>query len=211
MRYTASDYEYEARENKRMSGNAKKIILASGSPRRRELLSQIGLQFEVVTSDAPEISTATAPEEIVMELSYCKAKAVWDSYDGDKDETVIIGADTLVFDGNKRLGKPVDAKDAYRMISELSGKEHKVYTGVTLLCGNERNSFYEAATVSVCDMTPEEIETYVETGDPLDKAGAYGIQGAFAAYVKEIHGDYNTIVGFPVCRLYHELKKNCWI
>lgn len=205
----------------------KKIILASGSPRRKELLEQIGIEFEVITSDAPEISHATTPEDIVMELSACKAKAVFDDYfDARKNNLsleandvlsknpknfVIIGADTLVFDGLKRLGKPKDSNDACRMLRELSGKTHKVYTGVTLICDNEIRSFYEAAEVSVCDMTDEEIEAYVATGDPLDKAGAYGIQGMFAAYVKGIRGDYNTIVGLPVCRLYHELKQTGWL
>lgn len=189
----------------------KKIILASASPRRKELLAQIGMTFEVMISNAPEITHSQNPEDIVMELSACKAKAVQDSYMGAKEDVVIIGADTLVFDGSKRLEKPKDEKEACRMIAELSGKTHKVCTGVTLLCGEKRHSFCESAEVSVCDISKEEIEAYVATGEPMDKAGAYGIQGRFAAYVKEIRGDYNTIVGLPVCRVYQELKKAGWL
>lgn len=189
----------------------KKYILASASPRRKDLLSQIGLEFEIITSDAPEISHASAPEDIVRELSCCKAKAVWESHGKGREDTVVIGADTLVFDGTTPLGKPRDTEDARRMLLELSGKTHKVCTGVTLLCGSETRSFCETAEVTVCEMTTEEINAYIKTGEPMDKAGAYGIQGRFAAYVKAIRGDYNAIVGLPVCRLYQELKTAGWL
>lgn len=199
----------------------KSIILASGSPRRRELLSQIGLDFCVVTSNAEETTDKNTPEEMVLELSKKKAEAVAGlnaavqdcaaAALGDDDKYVIIGADTIVYAGGKVLGKPKDREDAFLMLKRLSGKSHSVFTGVTLICGKESVSFYEETKVFVYDMTDDEIWAYIDTGEPMDKAGAYGIQGAFAAFVSGIEGDYNSVVGLPVGRLYQEMRKAGYI
>ncbi len=199
----------------------KSIILASGSPRRRELLSQIGLDFCVVTSNAEETTDKNTPEEMVLELSKKKAEAVAGlnaavqdcaaAALGDDDKYVIIGADTIVYAGGKVLGKPKDREDAFLMLKRLSGKSHSVFTGVTLICGKESVSFYEETKVFVYDMTDDEIWAYIDTGEPMDKAGGYGIQGAFAAFVSGIEGDYNSVVGLPVGRLYQEMRKAGYI
>lgn len=185
----------------------KKLILGSGSPRRKELMAQIGLQFEVIVSDADENISETWPDRMVMELSKNKAEAVWNSLDDkSKAESIVIGADTIVYNDGKVLGKPKDEEDAYNMIKSLQDGVHSVYTGVTLY-GEEVVSFFEETKVYVYPMTDEEITGYIATKDPMDKAGAYGIQGLFAAFVKGIEGDYNNVVGLPVARLYQELKK----
>ena len=207
-----------------------RIILASASPRRRELLAQIGLEFEVRVSDVEEKITSKEPGTIVEELARQKAEAVLASVkekavegiapegiapeETDADELLVIGADTVVAYGEKILGKPKDEQEARKMLTMLSGHTHKVYTGVCLLHrtkkGVERKGFHEETKVSLWNMTPEEIAFYISTGEPMDKAGAYGIQGIFARYVKEIAGDYNNIVGLPVGRLYQEIRKMCW-
>ncbi len=185
----------------------KKVILGSGSPRRKELMAQIGLQFEVIVSDADENISETWPDRMVMELSKNKAEAVWNSLDDkSKAESIVIGADTIVYNDGKVLGKPKDEEDAYNMIKSLQDGVHSVYTGVTLY-GEEVVSFFEETKVYVYPMTDEEIRSYIATKDPMDKAGAYGIQGLFAAFVKGIEGDYNNVVGLPVARVYQELKK----
>lgn len=199
----------------------KSIILASGSPRRKELLSQIGLDFRVVTSNAEETTDKNTPEEMVLEFSKKKAEAVAGlnaavqgcaaAAFGDDDKYVIIGADTIVYADGKVLGKPKDRDDAFLMLKRLSGKSHSVFTGVTLICGKESISFYEETKVFVYDMTDDEIWSYIDTGEPMDKAGAYGIQGAFAAFVSGIEGDYNSVVGLPVGRVYQEMRKAGYI
>lgn len=180
----------------------KKIILASGSPRRRELLEQIGVKFEIHKAEGEEKIASSIPEEAVKELSLQKAKEVSGKYDGD----VIIGADTVVAVDGQILGKPADRADAVRMLRLLQGKNHQVITGVTvLLKKNGRTvNFAEVTKVYIFPMTEEQIEQYIETGEPMDKAGAYGIQGKFAVYVSGIEGDYNNVVGLPVGRLYQE-------
>ena len=183
-------------------GKVKKIILASGSPRRKELLEQIGVSFEIVKAEGEEVITTEIPSEAVKELSRQKAREVAAKTDGD----VIIGADTVVAVSGRILGKPKDAGDAVRMLKMLQGKEHEVLTGVTLILkkSGQEICFAEATKVHVYPMTEEQIRSYVESGEPMDKAGAYGIQGRFAAYVSGIEGDYNTVVGLPVGRLYQE-------
>lgn len=192
------------------------VILASGSPRRKELLTQAGIAFEVITSDADETPTKTVPAEIVMELSKRKGEDVYERLEREgridkTGETLIISADTLVFFKNERLGKPKDRADAFRMIKELSGDVHDVITGVTLTYVNQGQKkqvrFFEKTEVSVYDLTDEEIEAYIETGEPMDKAGAYAIQGFFGKYIKGINGEYANVVGLPIARLYHEIKK----
>ncbi|MCD8249419.1 MAG: Maf family protein [Lachnospiraceae bacterium] len=182
----------------------KRIILASGSPRRKELLTQIGVSFEVYKAEGEERVTTNAPEEVVRELSMQKALEVAGKVSGD----IYIGADTVVAVDGQILGKPRDEEDAARMLRMLQGRAHEVATGVAVLTpdGREPLSFAETTRVHVFSMTEEEIRTYVSSGEPMDKAGAYGIQGLFAAYVSGIEGDYNNVVGLPVGRLYQELR-----
>lgn len=189
-----------------------KIILASASPRRRELLTQIGLDFEVLASDVEERTLATLPHEVVQELSARKAEAAAAEYAARKPQdatrTLVIGADTIVACDGEVLGKPRDAADARRMLGMLAGRCHEVYTGVTFAYDSARgrHTFYECTTVRFAPMTEREIARYVDTGDPMDKAGAYGIQGFCARYITGIEGDYNNVVGLPVGRVYQELR-----
>lgn len=205
----------------------KRIILGSASPRRRELLAQIGVEFEVRVSDKEEIYKSSIPEEIVKELSLMKAENaasdlledIADHHvgnttdtDGGIKDTVIIGADTIVVLDDEILGKPTDEEDAIRMLTRLQGREHRVYTGVAVLDfgpdGEKTVINYPVGTkVYVNAMTEDEIRAYVATKDPLDKAGAYGIQGRFAAYIDRIDGDYYNVVGLPVSRVYQTLKE----
>lgn len=187
----------------------KRIILASQSPRRRELLTQIGLKFEVIPSTVEEVITSTNPVEVVQELAQQKARDVAEvaGRETPKDALLVIGADTIVVYEGKILGKPGDKGDAVRMLTMLQGKEHSVYTGVALLAGEQEIVFAEETRVQMCPMTPEEILWYVNTGEPMDKAGAYGIQGLCARFIRQIQGDYNNVVGLPVGRIYQELKK----
>ena len=201
-----------------------KFVLASGSPRRKELLEQIGLSFEIASAHGEEIITKQKPADIVEELSLQKAGEVADRYEkehGRQKSTVIIGADTIVAYDGAIMGKPKDKADAVRMLSSLQGKVHQVYTGVCLIYvegraktsssffeqGRRVISFHEKTDVEMYPMTGEQIQTYVETGEPVDKAGAYAIQGRCAAYIKEICGEYNNVVGLPVGRLVWELDK----
>ncbi|MCD8096463.1 MAG: Maf family protein [Lachnospiraceae bacterium] len=182
----------------------KRIILASGSPRRRELLTQIGVSFEVHKAEGEEKLTTDVPQEVVRELSMQKAREVAGKVSGD----LYIGADTVVAVDGQILGKPKDEEDAVRMLRLLQGRAHDVATGVAVIFtdGQEPLSFAETTRVHVFPMTEEEICAYVQSGEPMDKAGAYGIQGLFAAYVSGIEGDYNNVVGLPVGRLYQELR-----
>lgn len=180
-----------------------KIILASGSPRRKELLRQIGVKFEVVKAEGEEIITSSVPTEAVQELSMQKAREVADRCDG----TVIIGADTVVAADGQILGKPKNREDAVHMLGMLQGRDHEVITGVTVILKNSGKvlNFAEVTKVHVFPMTRTQIENYADSGEPMDKAGAYGIQGLFAVYVSGIEGDYNNVVGLPIGRLYQEV------
>lgn len=185
------------------------IVLASASPRRSELLKQIGLEFRVCVSNAEEVIHHKEPSEVVKELSAQKAAAVYDLLQGRQEACdLIIGADTVVACDGKILGKPETKEDAVGMLRLLQGRSHEVYTGVCLIHGRtgERKSFFEETKVVFCPMTEEEITEYVNTKDCMDKAGSYGIQGFCARYIKGIEGDYNNVVGLPVCRLYQEIK-----
>ena len=233
-----------------------KIILASASPRRRELLQQIGLEFEVRVSNTDEQVKAYTPGKIVEKIAQQKAHAVFDELQVEeirnnlahgkrmpREDYLIIAADTVVALGDEILGKPTTPSHAGAMIHELSGKTHQVYTGVALIyypgyqepaeensgaeekttesslddtidkmskrkpTGIECKSFHERTDVTFYDIEHEEMDEYVATGDCMDKAGAYGIQGFFARYVKGIQGDYNNVVGLPVGRLYQEIKE----
>lgn len=179
-----------------------KLILASGSPRRRELLEQAGIPFEVMKSDAEEIITEKEPGKIVKELSLCKARTVADTCPG----RLVLGADTIVVLDGQVLGKPKSEEHAMQMLRALQGRTHQVYTGVTLIRDMQVHSFYEKTDVTFYPMSEADIQSYVKSGDCMDKAGAYGIQGRFAIHIRGICGDYYTVVGLPVARLWQELK-----
>ena len=209
----------------------KRIILGSASPRRRELLEQIGLEFEIVVSDAREHYKSTRPEEIVRELALMKAEHVAKEVERREKEraeqasiprletgevhlcnVVILGADTIVVRDGQILGKPSDEEEAFSMLKSLQGRMHQVYTGVAVLnfdgSGSLRTiSHAEETKVYVHEMTDEEIRRYIAAGESMDKAGAYGVQGRFAAYIDRIEGDYYNVVGLPVAYLYHTVKE----
>lgn len=186
-----------------------KIILASGSPRRKEILEQAGVTFQIIPSQKEEITSATEPQEVVEELASIKAEDVAKQAPAN---TIVIGADTIVCNEGTILGKPKDEAEAIEMLLKLQGHTHMVYTGVCLLIKNADGSvdvkkFVEATKVKISEITEEEIKKYCMTGEPLDKAGAYAIQGKFAKYVEGIEGDYYNVVGFPLARFYQEIKK----
>lgn len=187
-----------------------KYILASGSPRRRELMSLIREDFTIEIPGVDE----TVPENVKIRdmakyLSGIKAGAVFDEH--ENEAVAVIGSDTVVIYGDRALGKPRSKQDAYDMLKILSGRTHEVRTGVTVIYRKEsgeegRLSFTDHAKVEFYELTDQEIEAYISTGEPFDKAGAYGIQGKGALLVKKIDGDYYSVVGFPVGRLSRELK-----
>jgi len=203
----------------------KRIILASQSPRRRELLAQIGVPFTVEVSDTDENVSGTEPHVIVQELARRKALAVASHHVGEA--VYVIGADTIVVYEGEILGKPKNPADARRMLRELSGNVHQVYTGVCVIevsgdkggCGEYRDcarsgygsvretAFAEKTDVYVAPLTDAEIDAYIATGEPFDKAGSYGIQGIFARHIEKIKGDYTNVVGLPVGRLWREKLK----
>lgn len=189
-----------------LQNKEEQIILGSGSPRRQELLQQMGLKFIVDKSQNEEIPHSTAPSQVVMELAEQKAREVAARH---TDGTLVIGADTIVALDDRILGKPADEAEAFSMLKSLQGRHHQVYTGVCLIrrTGEEiqQACFYECTQVHVIPMTDAEIQAYVDTKDPLDKAGSYGIQGLFAPYISGIEGDYYNVVGLPVSSLYQHL------
>ena len=225
--------------SRRLSGCASKridimitnipIILGSGSPRRRELLSQGGYKYIVIKSMCDEDTEVLAPSEYVMTLAKRKADDVFARITVDRSlllndpdavstfgpltsdtPFIVIGADTVVSLNGRILGKPHDHNDAYNTLSSLSGQTHNVYTGVSIAyfdghSGHSR-TFYESTQVTFYPMTPEEISWYISTGDVDDKAGSYGIQTQGGLFIKKIEGDYNNVVGLPLSRLYHELN-----
>lgn len=213
-----------------------RLVLASASPRRRELLSQIGLEFTVMPSTKEENAKTTEAGALVQELSRQKAVDIWEQLSGgqgqnpDADqeqiseetqepnlngkrqpELLVIGADTVVCCEGKILGKPHSREAAAEMLTALQGRSHEVYTGVTLYSQSETVTFFECTQVEFYPMTEVEISEYIDSKEPMDKAGAYGIQGLGARFVKGIRGDYNNVVGLPVGRLYQELKSNGWM
>ena len=175
------------------------LILASGSPRRRQLLEQIGLTFVVRSSDVDEsVSPGLTPALVVESLSARKGEAVAaEAAPGD----LVLSADTVVALDGAILGKPRDRAEAEAMLTALSGRTHQVYTGVTLLQDGRRLTEHEVTAVTFRPLSPEEIAAYVSTGEPMDKAGAYGIQGLGALLVERLEGDYFNVMGLPLCRL----------
>lgn len=190
-----------------------KLVLASASPRRKELLERLGLDFSVQVSKVDEKITCSSPAEAVKELAVQKAEAVAEELcRRTEEEVLVIGADTVVVLEEKILGKPGGFEEACRMLRELSGRAHQVCTGVALVRANEgkiqeTRCFSETTEVHVAMLSEKEIQSYAATGEPLDKAGAYGIQGRFAPYISGISGDYYNVVGLPLHALYQELKK----
>lgn len=199
----------------------KNVILASQSPRRKELLEQAGFTFEIITSDVEEKINHTKPSQIAESLSRQKAEDVFskviDKYGaGQAGNYLVIGADTIVAIEDIILGKPKDREDAYNMMKLLSGRTHQVYTGVSVVTASETkpqtkiniHTFYECTDVTFYEITDDEINEYLDAGDEwADKAGAYGVQATVGAkFLKELKGDYNNVVGLPMARLYQELK-----
>lgn len=186
-----------------------KFILASQSPRRRELLSRCGIEFDVIVSGAEEKIRKDTPCDIVEDLAYQKASAVYETLDTQED-VCIIGSDTIVVYKDEILGKPADENEARDMISLIAERTHKVFTGVCLIIKRNEEvksvTFHEETKVELYPISRFEIDEYIKSGDPMDKAGAYGIQGDFSKHIKGISGDYNNVVGLPVSRLYQELK-----
>lgn len=188
----------------------KKIILASASPRRKELLKQIGIEHDVIVSDIDESRPCKqSPKLYVESLATMKAKAVAQDLKYKKEDILVIGADTIVVLDNEILGKPKDSQDAKNMLGILSGKMHTVYTGVSIVNANNNyiESFVEGTKVYFREMTSKEIDDYVSTKEPLDKAGSYGIQGRGGVFIEKIEGDYFTVMGLPICKLYETLQK----
>ena len=187
-----------------------KIILASGSPRRKELLLQIGIVPEIIVSHVEEKITSEIPAEVVMILEEQKAVDVAKEM---PEGTVILGSDTVVAADGKILGKPKSHEEAYEMIRRLAGRSHQVYTGVCLVKKGPEGeadtvvSFYDETDVNVSPMTEKEIREYADSEEPMDKAGSYAVQGFFARYIDGLKGSYANVMGLPVHLVYQELKK----
>ncbi len=181
------------------------VVLASGSPRRRELLGQMGVtDFAVVPAQGEEIApTGLEPAALVEYLALQKAREVF----ALRPDATVIGADTVVALDGHVLGKPADEEDARQMLAALSGRVHRVYTGLAVLSGMQTLSHAECTEVAFRTLTQAEIDAYVATGEPMDKAGAYGIQGRACVFIRGIRGDYYNVVGLPVCALHEMLTK----
>lgn len=181
-----------------------RVILASKSPRRREILSMLGVEFEILSADADESSDITEPEALVRELALRKGRATRALLQerGEWDEsTLIIASDTVVATQNEILGKPADAQDAGRMLRALQDSTHRVISGVALLCGEREVADFDSTGVRFAAMSENEIDWYVASGEPSDKAGAYAVQGLASLWIKGLEGDYFNVVGLPVYKL----------
>jgi len=198
-----------------------KVILASGSPRRKDIFEQVGIEFEVWPSKAKEITNSTVPSEVCVELASLKALDVASSikaYNDNHPDTytpvdmLIVGADTIVSVDGRILGKPKDEAQAFDMLKQLRNNTNYVYTGVSVVIMSKegrvgQHSFYECTEVTFNDCSDKELQRYIDTGSPLDKAGAYGIQDMSARFVSKINGDYYNVVGFPIARFIKEMKE----
>lgn len=186
-----------------------RIILASKSPRRKELMDLLRVNYEIIVSDADEnLENGLSMEEQSKKLAYIKAKAVFDQTSGDR---VVIGADTLVYKGNQKFGKPGSPENATKMLKELKNSTHQVCTGIAVLVkkGNEYKEFVDFSTsyIHIKDMTDSEIQEWINTGKAFDKAGAYAIQEEFAKFIDKIDGNYYSVVGLPIDKVYDIIKK----
>ena len=189
---------------------AYRIILASASPRRKELLEQVGAEFEIIPAVGEEIITDSSPQQAVLDLAAQKAAEVAAKV---REDAIILGANTVVAFGDKILGKPKDEADAKQMLSLLSGKTHSVYTGVSIVVRqsgeSQSYSFYEETEVTMYPLSEQQILSYIRTKEPMDKAGSYGIQGKGAVFIEKIQGDYNNVVGLPIARVFRTLEEVC--
>ena len=188
----------------------RKIFLASASPRRSEILKLAGLDFQVITPSCDENIDKMPPGDYVKELSARKARAGYDMVleSGSAEDFIVIGADTIVYFDGQILGKPHDEDQAFKMLHALSGNTHEVYTGVSVVYPDHSFSFYEKTDVRFFDVEDEELRAYIKTGEPMDKAGAYGIQGRGCFLAEKICGDYFNVMGLPAARLLRKLKEN---
>lgn len=185
-----------------------KIFLASGSPRRRELIERLNIPFEVTPSDSDEtFDVKLSIEDNLSRVSYLKAKAVLDKMGELKDGEIILAADTVVSYEGVIFGKPKSREHAFSMLKTLQGNVHEVYSGVTIISNSRNLSFTEVTKVEFNPMTNEEINNYIDTNEPMDKAGAYGIQGYSSLYIKKIDGDYYNVMGLPLSKTYMIMKK----
>lgn len=198
-----------------------KIVLASASPRRKQIFEQVGIEFDVYPSDEEEVITETKPDKVCVSLSKLKALDVASKIKAYNDihtdvstptDILVIGADTIVSVDGKILGKPRDEDDAFNMLKMLSDNDNYVYTGVTLVFMSKDGrvgeySFFEKTKVTFYKIADDDIKAYIATGSPLDKAGSYGIQDMSAKFIKSIEGDYYNVVGFPIARLFYELNE----
>ncbi len=181
-----------------------RIILASKSPRRKEILSMINIPFDVITADVVEtIDTKNDLVKEIEKLSYQKAYAVFKNH----SDSLVIGSDTIVKINNEVLGKPKTIEDARRMLKLLSDNTHEVITGVTILVNDKIETFSKIAKVTFYPLNDKEIDDYIQTKEPMDKAGSYAIQGIGSKFIKSIDGDFYTIMGLPIAELYHRLQK----
>lgn len=189
------------------------IILASASPRRKQLLEQAGFTFIVKPSNVEENITEDSPDQIAESLAFQKANDVYKQVKPDYagKDFCVIGADTIVYYDKEILGKPEDEQEAFDMLKMLADRTHQVYTGMAVIMrinGEKRSLlFHDRTDVTFYPIDDYELKNYISTGDCMDKAGAYGIQGPFAIHIKEIHGDYNNVVGLPISKLYQALKE----
>lgn len=181
----------------------KKLILASASPRRKEILSLLFQDIQVIPANIDESQfTFENPYKTVSKLAELKANCIFKQF----KKQLVIGADTIVLLENEVLGKPKDKKDAFSMLKKLSGKKHQVITGVSIKCSDFSKTFFETSAVYFCKLSDYEIEKYISTDEPYDKAGAYAIQGIAACFIEKIKGDYLNIVGFPLNKTYSIFK-----
>ncbi len=180
-----------------------RLILASASPRRKELLQELGYPFEIMPADCEEIIDSSLPiEEAIQQIAYQKAETIWKN----NSDAVVIGADTMVCYDGKMLGKPKDRADAERMLKMLSGQTHKVISGAAILSKDKKEMFYEETKVTFYPIDEMLLNQYLDSDEPYDKAGAYGIQGKGKLFVEKISGDYFNVVGLPIASVYRHLK-----
>ncbi len=189
-----------------------KYILASASPRRRELIRTLGVDFEICPSDCPEVlEEGLGFDETVMGLARLKAENVFGKYGYEKD-VLVVGADTIVVLDNRILGKPKDREDAFAALCAIRGRSHIVYTGMCLISNKDGKNntilCYDKTEVFMTDIADDEIINYIESGEPMDKAGSYGIQGRGSLFIERIKGNYNTVVGLNISQLYNIMKRN---
>lgn len=187
-----------------------RIILASKSPRRKELMDLLNINYEIIVSDADEtLEDGLSMEEQSKRLAFAKAKAVFDNTTGDR---IVIGADTLVYKGDKKLGKPGNSENTKKMLNELKNSDHQVCTGIAVLIQKDDKYSeiidYSTTSIHIKDMTDTEIQEWIDTGKAFDKAGGYAIQEEFIKFIDKIDGNYSSVVGLPIDKVYDAIKNN---